>query len=122
MDAADILVKLTQTHDLCLYEYFLTDLEGHRGSFESAVTLLRQLDHFLLSIVDSLDLGHASLVISSDHGNIEDMSHGQHTHNPVPTLLWGNIQEVFHPFASGLRLEEVTPLIMEFFERPHNTT
>jgi len=120
--AADVLVELTATQSLCLYEYFLTDLEGHRGSFDSAVELLRQLDQFLDSIIESLDLGRTSLVISSDHGNIEDMSHGQHTRNPVPTMIWGNIQQIFHPFSAGLRLEEITPLIVEFFETSHDTT
>ncbi len=113
--AARILADLTYAHDLCLYEYFLTDLEGHRGSFDSAVRLLSELDLFLVSVVESLDFSRASLVIASDHGNIEDMSHRHHTVNPVPTLLWGDIQEVFLPFASGLRLEQITPLIAEFF-------
>jgi bisphosphoglycerate-independent phosphoglycerate mutase (AlkP superfamily) len=120
--AAEILVELAAQHDLCLYEYFLTDLEGHRGTLDSATELLHQLDCFLFSIVKSLDLDQASLVVSSDHGNIEDMSHGQHTRNPVPTMLWGQIQEVFHPFESGLRLQEVTPLIIQYFEQNQSTT
>lgn len=114
--AADILVDLAETHNLCLYEYFLTDLAGHRGTFDSAVDLLSELDIFLNEVIDSLDLGGTSLVISSDHGNIEDMSHKRHTSNPVPTLLWGGIKDVFLPFSSGLKLEQIAPLIGKFFE------
>ncbi|MGW8178564.1 MAG: hypothetical protein ACWGQW_07340 [bacterium] len=113
--AADILIDLTEAHNLCLYEYFLTDLVGHRGSFDSAVELLSELDSFLKEIIDALDLSRNSLVISSDHGNIEEMNHRRHTSNPVPTLLWGDIKEVFLPFTSGLKLEQITPLIEEFF-------
>jgi hypothetical protein len=113
--AARILVDLTKRFDLCLYEYFLTDLEGHRGSFESAAELLRELDAFLKSVIDFLDLDRSSLLIASDHGNVEDMSHGQHTLNPVPTMLWGEIQGVFSPFTRGLQLEQITPLISSFF-------
>lgn len=120
--AARILVKLTESHELCLYEYFLTDLEGHRGSFDSAVELLAELDRFLEAVVESLDLSSTSLLIASDHGNVEDMSHGQHTCNHVPTLLWGDIQRVFLPFTSGLKLEQVTPLIEKFFGIAHSTT
>jgi len=116
VSASKILIDLTKEYDLCLYEYFLTDLEGHRGSLESAIHLLEGLDRFLDSIVNSLDLNNTSLVISSDHGNIEDMSHGRHTCNPVATLLWGGIREVFLPFSAGLRLEQITPLITKFFE------
>lgn len=120
--AARILVDLSTGYHLCLYEYFLTDLEGHRGSYDSAVRLLRELDLFLESVIEGLDLQSTSLIITSDHGNVEDMSHGQHTLNPVPTLLWGDIQSVFSPFISGLRLDQITPLIGKFFGISHNTT
>jgi phosphopentomutase len=29
------------------------------------------------------------LIITSDHGNIEEKDHRQHTRNPVPTILVG---------------------------------
>jgi bisphosphoglycerate-independent phosphoglycerate mutase (AlkP superfamily) len=113
--AAEILVDLSASYDLCLYEYFLTDLEGHRGSYETAVDLLTELDRFLEAVVQQLNFDNTSLLIVSDHGNIEDMSHGQHTSNPVPTLLWGSIQQVFAPFSLDLRLEQITPLIGKHF-------
>ena len=34
---------------------------------------------------DSLGL----LIITSDHGNLEEKNHRQHTRNPVPTILVG---------------------------------
>jgi bisphosphoglycerate-independent phosphoglycerate mutase (AlkP superfamily) len=35
------------------------------------------------------DLAHTSIIVTSDHGNVEDCRHGKHTTNPVLTLLLG---------------------------------
>ena len=115
-DAGDILVELSRDYDLCLYEYFLTDLEGHRGTYESAVELLVELDRFLVRVVNSIDLDRCSLAITSDHGNIEDMSSNRHTRNPVPTILWGEIRKFLPPEKRCLRLDDITPLIERYFE------
>ena len=31
----------------------------------------------------------AHILVTSDHGNVEDMSTRSHTHHPVPGLVWG---------------------------------
>lgn len=113
-EAARILVEMSRSFDFCLYEYFLTDWVGHRGSFEQAVSLLRELDEFLAAVLETMDLDRASLVVSSDHGNIEDMARKQHTLNPVPTLLWGPIQRQFGRFTEAFSLEGVTPTLEHF--------
>ncbi|HSR52161.1 MAG TPA: hypothetical protein VLV83_15120 [Acidobacteriota bacterium] len=109
--AAQILLSLAQAYDLTFYEYFLTDIEGHRGELESATRLLRQLDEFLTHLVEGLDAGH-SLVITSDHGNIEEMDHGRHTFNPVATLLWGPLRQAFD--EAELEITDITPKILQF--------
>lgn len=113
--AADVLVQLTREFDLCFYEYFLTDLVGHRGHFREAVTLLQELDEFLFHVLDQLDLTRTSLVICSDHGNIEKMDQKPHTTNPVPTLLWGEIERLA-PEGNGFALKDIAPLIELFFD------
>jgi len=35
------------------------------------------------------DLNETLIIIGSDHGNVEDCSHGKHTENPALTLLIG---------------------------------
>jgi hypothetical protein len=114
-DAGDILVELSRDHHLCLYEYFLTDFEGHRGTYESAVELLTELDRFLDRVVNSIDHDLCSLAITSDHGNIEDMSSNRHTRNPVPTILLGEIRNFLPAQKKGLSLDEITPLIERYF-------
>jgi 2,3-bisphosphoglycerate-independent phosphoglycerate mutase len=109
--AADILVSLALEHDFCFYEYFLTDFVGHRGHFQEAVELLARLDSFLLEVVNRLPLNEVSLIVTSDHGNIEEMEHTRHTRNPVPTLLWGEAAEGGAEPESQFSLVDIVPLI-----------
>lgn len=109
-DAAEIIVSLGESHHLCLYEYFLTDRAGHRDTLEEATRLAREVDRFASAVVERLDLGRMSLVICSDHGNLEDKSTRLHTRNPVPTLVWGAIRDHFRPHPT---LEDITPAVVE---------
>ena len=111
-EAGRILARLAPDYDLCLYEYFLTDFVGHRGTLEDASALLADLDRFLQSILDHLDLNETSVLIASDHGNIEDMSRTTHTRNPVPTMVWGELANAFD--EETLRLDEITPIVLRY--------
>jgi 2,3-bisphosphoglycerate-independent phosphoglycerate mutase len=80
------LARLAAEYDLVLYESFLPDLAGHRRAEPEWV--LARIDAFLGAI-----LAHRSpettLVLSSDHGNLEDTTTKAHTTNPVPLLAVG---------------------------------
>ena len=89
-------------------------LVGHRGVLKEAVALLQELDAFLLEVVHRIDLEQVSLVVCSDHGNIEKMDQKGHTTNLVPTLLWGGIQEVASQGPRAFSLQDVAPLIESF--------
>jgi len=108
--AAHVLVEQAQAHDVCFYEYFLSDLAGHRGTPEENETIVRELDQFLSHVVDRLDLDESSLIITSDHGNIEDSCVPGHTVNSVPGLFWGPIRSLVAS-RSQLDLTEIAPLI-----------
>jgi hypothetical protein len=110
--AAAILAGLAEQSDFVLYEYFITDLVGHRGSLAEGVKLARELDDFLSALVDELDLESTSLVVCSDHGNFEDFSCKTHTRNDVPTLLWGPIRDYFD---SRTQLDSISPAVVQYF-------
>ena len=114
LEAADILTSLAGNFDFCLYEFFFTDLIGHRGNIEEAVTLLEELDSFLFHAVSLMNFEESSLIVTSDHGNIEDMSTRQHTNNMVPLFLWGKISEKFRGNSDPVPIEEITPAILRF--------
>ncbi len=88
-EAGRILAGAARHHRLSIYEYFLTDRVGHTGDLDQAQALVRELDRFLASAIEQFDLTDTHVVLTSDHGNIEDMSTKSHTHNPVPALVWG---------------------------------
>ncbi len=111
--AAQVLLEIARPCDLCFYEYFLTDIVGHRGTFEEAAGLLETLDEFLFNLVKGLE-PEQSLIITSDHGNIEAMDHSRHTANSVPTLLWGPISSTFPPPGEGLEIVEIAGLVERF--------
>lgn len=113
-EAAEILTLFARRFDLCVYEFFFSDLIGHRGNINDAVKLLEELDSFLFNIVSLMNFEESSLIVTSDHGNIEDMSVRQHTGNHVPLLLWGRIREQFRPGPEPVSITEVTPAIFRF--------
>ncbi len=112
--AAEILTTFARNFDFCLYEFFFTDLIGHRGDIEEAVTLLEELDSFLFHVVSLMNFEESSLIVTSDHGNIEDMSTRQHTNNMVPLLLWGKIIEEFRMNSGPTPIEKIAPEILRF--------
>ena len=87
--AARVLDGLVETHDFVLYEYFLTDLVAHRGTSEQKLEQARRVEALVDAVLRRVDLGRHQVVVTSDHGNLEEASHPRHTLNPVPLLAWG---------------------------------
>ncbi len=87
--AGQRLARLTDEHDLVLYECFLPDVIGHRKNVQEALILLETLDRFLAGLLNEVG-PTVNLVVSSDHGNLEDVGIGIHTTNPVPLLVVGS--------------------------------
>jgi hypothetical protein len=122
IDAAEAgarLVELSAHNDFCLFEYWRTDKAGHSEDFGGAVESLERLDAMLAGIIEMIDIRSTLLVITSDHGNVEDMTTGTHTRNPVPVIIHGrNHESVADRFRSvsgnAPDLTHVTPVLMEF--------
>jgi 2,3-bisphosphoglycerate-independent phosphoglycerate mutase len=82
-EAADHLIDIANDHDFTLFEFFETDHAGHSGDRERVFQCLEKLDRFFAALLPFRGL----LVVSSDHGNIEDMTVRTHTANPVPLFF-----------------------------------
>ena len=50
---------------------------------------LEAIDGAVGGLLEAWDDSRGLLIITSDHGNLEETSHRQHTRNPVPTILVG---------------------------------
>lgn len=110
-EAADILAALAAGHCFTLYEHFIADRAGHEQDFDFAFKVLGELARFVRALLARVDLARTNVVLTSDHGNVEDLSTRNHTLNFVPTLAWGPARE---SFARGVRtLADITPTIIE---------
>lgn len=111
--AAEHLFRIARNNDFTLYEFYQTDVAGHSADYARACAVLRLYDFFLASLVRFCDAAGITLVITSDHGNIESMGDRGHTRNPVPFIAFG-------PKSGFLRervnsLTDVTPAILSLF-------
>ncbi len=87
-----------------LFEFFQTDLAGH-GRVDDCVGVVERFDRFLGAALGATDLDETLVLLTSDHGNLEDERTDGHTLNPVPALLVGAGRE-----ALGPRLRALTDL------------
>lgn len=88
-EAGRRLANEAKRHSLVLFDYWMSDVVGHRGSIKEAIELVENIDAAVGGIMSEWDMSQGMVIIVSDHGNIEDMSTRHHTLNPVPTLLIG---------------------------------
>jgi bisphosphoglycerate-independent phosphoglycerate mutase (AlkP superfamily) len=109
-DAAQVLADISTLNRFTLYEYFITDKVGHAQDMEQAKVILPQLARFIRELLTRLDLDRMTVILTSDHGNIEDLSVRNHTLHQVPTIIWGaNRREVASRVQS---LADITPAIV----------
>jgi hypothetical protein len=81
------------------FEHWPTDIVGHRGTLPEAVAAVEKLDGVLGGLLEAWDDERGLIVVTSDHGNLEDMGTRHHTLNLVPTILVGGARAAF---ADGL--------------------
>jgi hypothetical protein len=86
--AGERLARLSQKTSLTVFEYFETDKAGHSRDAKRAATVIERLDQLLEGILAQLRPDQ-TLVVTSDHGNLEDLSIRTHTLNPVPLIACG---------------------------------
>lgn len=110
-EAAALLGAIVADNRFTLYEYFITDKVGHAQDMDSAREILTRLALFIRELLTRVDLDLTTVLLTSDHGNIEDLSIRNHTTNLVPTFVWGNKRE---QFANKIKnLSDITPAIVE---------
>jgi hypothetical protein len=86
--AGRVLASVALDQPFTLFEFFETDLAGH-GRVDDRVGVVERLDRFFGAVLDATDLDETLVLMTSDHGNLEDERTDGHTSNPVPALLLG---------------------------------
>ena len=115
-EAGERIANLGSRYDLAFFEYWLSDYAGHNQDMQAAEKLLITFDKVLGGLLGAWDDRKGLILITSDHGNMEDLSTRRHTANPVPALLVGDAG-LRHLFSSGLQdLTGITPAIMKLIQ------
>ncbi len=106
------MVELSRRYEFAFFSHWMTDVIGHRGAIEDGVKALERFDAVMAGALAEWDDNEGLMIVTSDHGNMEDLSHTKHTENDVPTLIIGNGKEIFA--ASLQTLADITPHMAAF--------
>jgi 2,3-bisphosphoglycerate-independent phosphoglycerate mutase len=105
--AGQMLGKLASGYAFSLFEYWASDYAGHKQNMDWACQQMEIFDGVLAGLDTWLEQTQANqdepflVLITSDHGNMEDLSTRRHTAAPVPALLIGP-KQARQSFTDGL--------------------
>lgn len=108
-EAGRILMRIAQENDFTAFEYALTDIAGHKGDRDWIVDIIEEVDELLAGILDELD-DRVTVLLTSDHGNIEDWTAKGHTLNPALTMVIGRGRDQIAERISSLT--DITPAVV----------
>jgi 2,3-bisphosphoglycerate-independent phosphoglycerate mutase len=114
-EAAEILARVAGGQSFTLYEHFIADAAGHERDGPFALRVLSELAAFVRAVLARVDLARTNVILTSDHGNVEDLSTRNHTLNEVPTLAWGPGR--VRVCARVRSLADITPTVVELLTR-----
>lgn len=86
-EAASTFWRVAAGMDFTLFEHFAADEAGHAQDMASALEALSTFDAFVRAVVAQRP-ADARVLVTSDHGNVEDLRTRNHTRAPVPLLAF----------------------------------
>lgn len=112
------LAALAKEYDFALFEYWASDYAGHKQEMETAIGLMETFDSVLGGLIDKMKEERGKnkddellVFITSDHGNMEDLSTRRHTDADVPALVIGN-KNARDEFTRNMKdLTDIAPAI-----------
>lgn len=110
LQAGRRLASLASGFDFSLFEYWASDYAGHKQQMDTAVGLMETFDGVLGGLVEEMD-DDLLVLVTSDHGNMEDLSTRKHTNAHVPALVIGE-KNARNEFTRGMTdLTHIAPAI-----------
>lgn len=107
------LLSVSEDFHLTVFEFFLTDVAGHKQDMGMATVVLEKLDAFIDTILDNLP-SETLFILSSDHGNLENLSTKYHTNNDVPIILICEDEEFLKGCRHRMGIDEVAGIIESY--------
>ena len=102
-------------YDVIIVNFANADMVGHTGFLSAGIKAAETIDTCIGKVVKGVEDVEGTLLITSDHGDLEEMvdkkghPHTTHTLNPVPCILIG---EENKKMRNG-RLADVAPTILD---------
>lgn len=118
-EVADAVVKAMANPEFSfiVVNFANTDMVGHTAVAEPIIKAVETVDRETGRLVDAATEHGWSVVITSDHGNCDEMLNPEtrqpntrHTMNPVPFLI---VDGEDHHLASGCNISSVAPTVLE---------
>jgi len=115
-EAGNKLAELASLFDLSFFEYWASDYAGHKQDMDWAMRQLENFDSVLKGLLDVWNGEEGLILLTSDHGNMEDLSTRRHTDAHVPLLLFGD-KNKRREFQKDIRdLTGIAPAILRILE------
>lgn len=115
-EAGKNLARLALQYELSFFEYWASDYAGHKQDMPWAVRQLETFDQVLAGLLEYWTDPDSLILLTSDHGNMEDLSTRKHTAAEVPLLLLGNADHR-REFQKGINdLTGIAPSIHRFLQ------
>ncbi len=125
MSAAGVLdavlgrIAAADCEDVIIVNFANCDMVGHTGSLAAAIQSVEVVDACVGAITDAVLAHGGSLVITADHGNVEQMKdpitgapHTSHTNFDVPLMVVG-AAFCGRSLRAGGRLADIAPTMLE---------
>jgi len=104
-----------QKYDVIICNYANCDMVGHTGVWDAALKAVETIDASVAEIVNVLEKVGGQMLLTADHGNIEQMRDAEggpqtaHTTNPVPLVYIGGSDSL----AEGGSLKDLAPTMLD---------
>lgn len=103
------LASLAKEYDFSLFEYWASDYAGHKQQMENAIGLMETFDAVLGGLAGAWEDG--LILVTSDHGNMDDLSTRKHTAADVPAFVIGK-KAAHEEFTQSMKnLTDIAPAI-----------
>ena len=136
---ADVLAKKIVSTEINFFvaNFANADMVGHTGNLSAGIKAVEFLDGCLKKIMDACLMADAALIITADHGNVEQMINPKtgdidkdHTTNPVPLLIVAPEFKFPAPKNAGIIslaaqtpvgcLSDIAPTVLDLFGLPES--
>ena len=123
-EVTDRLVEAisSEKYDAIICNYANGDMVGHTGNFEASIKAVEAIDRCLGRIVKTVEKIDGHLLITADHGNVEQMLDRRtnqpltsHTNGPVPLVYVGSSN---YKFVAEGSLCDIAPTILYLMDIP----